>query len=340
MIINKEPVPGWVGGFAQSNEKFAAPNYDLSSLDMLENMANIDKLQRQQKVLWPEFSWTTELGDPEKRCYVMFAPDISRLGYTNEGRVYSIICPQQGLYLEGKGCMNVEVTVTGQRGWVDEDTKTLAADMKVEGKIWFSPATHQKWFFKLISFAFRNNDLPFPSEKSKAITVKTFKPSEPSQPIFPLRSGETKDFPIPEFARHPESWDVAHLSVQIGDIVPTGNAEVDMFNELVLKIFNITSGNMLKKDNILSWNVWFTAPEHVNQEEWRTHAERWRLSIDEGHGSPDGEGSSPRFFDGTPFKPAKQFVNDVAKEIINHILEHKKIPWWVKLMFRVASIFK
>ncbi|NNF35049.1 MAG: hypothetical protein HKN68_13125, partial [Saprospiraceae bacterium] len=89
-LINEVPVVGWVGGFVMENPAFAYPSPDLSSLDMLGNMENIDKLQRQQKVVWPEFSWETEPGNSDPmRCFQMFAPDISRLGYTDEGRVYS-----------------------------------------------------------------------------------------------------------------------------------------------------------------------------------------------------------------------------------------------------------
>ena len=41
---------------------------------MLANMDNIDKLQRQQGVEWPEFSWETEKGQADpKRCFQMFA---------------------------------------------------------------------------------------------------------------------------------------------------------------------------------------------------------------------------------------------------------------------------
>ncbi|MDG1473210.1 MAG: hypothetical protein P8Q26_16850 [Ascidiaceihabitans sp.] len=46
------PIPaGWVGGFEQSNPDFAFPDPNLTSLDMLGNLDNIDKLQRQQAVL-------------------------------------------------------------------------------------------------------------------------------------------------------------------------------------------------------------------------------------------------------------------------------------------------
>ena len=134
----------WIGGFAQSNPAFAYPNPDLSSLPLLDNMANIDSLDRQQAIVWPEFSWETQKGSADpKRCFQMFAPDISRVGYTNTGRIYSIICPQQGVCFDSIGCMNIEVTVTGQRGWVDENSKLLAGDLTVEGKIWFSPSALQ-----------------------------------------------------------------------------------------------------------------------------------------------------------------------------------------------------
>lgn len=299
------PDPGWIGGFAASNPAFAYPHPDLSSLPMLDNLANIDKLQRQQPVKWPEFSWETVPGDPSSRCYQMFAPYISRLGYTNEGRVYSIICPQQGASSPKFGTMNVEVTVTGQRGWVNEDAEQrLAADMTVEGKIWFSPSAMQSAKVKLLWATFDSLGLQFPSDKAKAICVTTHNPGQPNQPIFPLAYGETRAFPIPEFARHEsEAWGVGHLSVEIGPIKKTGHKMVDDFNALVMNVFNLTSGNMLKAGNVLTWNVWFTAPCYVNRVEWATHAERWRRSIEADHGSPDGEGTTAKYFDGTPFKP-------------------------------------
>jgi hypothetical protein len=79
---------------------------------------------------------------------------------------------------------------------------------------------------------------------------------------------------------------------------------------------------MLQPGNLLSWNVWFTAPKLVNKEEWRTHAERWRKSIDEGHGSPDGPGSIARYFDRTPFDPVESAIEEKVKEIIAWIWKH------------------
>ena len=326
MDINRNPAPGWIGGFEGTNPAFAYPTPNLTSLPMWANMENLDRLDRQQKVLWPEFSWETVQGDPESRCYLMFAHDISRLGYNKEGRVYSIICPQQGVCSSLLGCMNVEVTVTGQRGWAEEkldgeinpsagfNVRPIAADMRVEGTIWFTPGTiGNNPIVQHIMKKFEEEiDMPFPFDKAHAIKVKTHLPGNAEQPIFPLAEGQTDRFPIPDFAQHQdEAWNVAHLDVQIGSIVQTERAPVDDFNALVMKIFNLYSGNMLEMGNILSWYVWFTAPELVDRIEWSEHAEHWRRSIQEGHDSPEGKGTSARYYDGSPFEPFDAFKKNV-----------------------------
>lgn len=304
------PAPGWVGGFEESNPAFAYPDPDLSSLPILDNMANIDKLQRQQQARWPEFSWETIPGEADSRCFQMFAPEISRIGYTNEGRVYSIICPQQGTSSPNLGTLNVEVTVTGQRGWVNEDTRQLAADMGVRGTIWFSPSAKQRPLVKLLWRSFANSSHPFPSSKADAIHVPTHFVGNPDNPDFPVRTGESDKFQSPDFARHEaEAWAVQNLEVQIGSVEKTGDDKVDDFNELVMDIFNVGSGNMLKAGNVLTWNIWSTPPELVDQEEWRTHAERWRASIEADHGSPTGDGTPARYFDGTYFKPLRNLLD-------------------------------
>ena len=317
------PVPdiNWIGGFAQSNPAFAYPNPDLSSLPLLDNLDNINLLQRQQGVQWPEFSWESEKGSTDpKRCFQMFAPYISRLGYTNTGRVYSIICPQQGICYANYGCMNVEVTVTGQRGWVDEPSRTFAADMTVEGKIWFSPSGLQNPVVRQLWDAFKRSNLPFPNSKANGIRVSTYKPGSPDQPVFPVRSGQTPLVTSPDFALHPEAWAVGHVDVEIGPIKRTNSPLVDSFNQLVMDFFNLSSGNMLQSGNVLSWNVWFVEPAPVDQQEWRTHAERWRKSIDEEH--EHGPGTIARLFDGTPFNPVEQLVTDKIKELLEWIYNH------------------
>ena len=289
---------------------------------MLQNMANIRLLERQQAVEWPEFSWETVPGDPTSRCFQMFAPDISRLGYDDTGRVYSIICPQQGACSPSFGCLNVEVSVTGQRGWVNEATKQLAADMTVEGKIWFSPSAHDSPFVKLFWTLFKDNGLPFPSDKANAIRIATYESGNPAQPIFPVRDGATTLFESPGFAQHPEAWKLANVEVEIGQIAKTGHAAVDDFNQLILDAFNLATGNLLQSGNLLSWNVWFTQPQLVDQEEWREHAEKWRESIDADHGSPDGPGTAPRYSDGTYFKPIDAVVQAEVDKIVAWLRTH------------------
>ncbi|MCF3649741.1 hypothetical protein [Synoicihabitans lomoniglobus] len=320
-LINATPAPGWVGGFEAEKPAFAYPTPDLTSLPMLGNLENIDKLQRQQKVVWPEFSWETKPGQPDpQRCYQMFAPDISRLGYTDAGRVYSIICPQQGACSPLLGSINVEVTVTGNRGWANETTRSLAADMTVEGRIWFSPSAQKKDTVVMLANHFHQQGLPFPTCKANAIRISTYHPGNPDQPIFPLRKGSSTDFPIPDFAQHNGiSWSLGHLGVTIGPLVKTGSVIVDDFNQMLLDVFNIASGNMLKDGNTLTWNVWFTAPETVDQTEWAEHAQKWRHSIDTDHGSPDGPGTHARYFDGTRYNFLKEDHEHEMQKVLSFI---------------------
>ena len=316
--------PGWIGGFAQSNPAFAYPKPDLSSLPLMGNMDNIDKLQRQQAVKWPEFSWQTILGDETSRCFQMFSPDISRVGYTDTGRVYSIICPQQGSCSPSLGCLNIEVTVTGTRGWADETTKLVAADLTVEGKIWFSPSALQNPLVAVLWKMFADSGLPFPADKAHAIRVTLHNSEDPSKPVLPGLSGESPRFKSPDFARHPppEGWAVANLEVGIGPIVKTGLKIVDDFNQLVMDAVNVASGNLFIPGNILTWNVWLEEPALVDQQEWRDHAEKWRESIDADHGGPTGPGTPPRYRDGTPFSAGDALFKEIVDKIIDWLKKH------------------
>lgn len=320
---NKEAVPGWVGGFAEKNPAFAYPEPDLTSLPILDNMDNIDKLQRQQDVWWPEFSWETQMGEADtKRCFQKFAPDISRLGYTDEGKVYSIICPQQGFASKILGALNVEVKVTGQRGWANETNRELAADMGVKGKIWFSPSALDNELVKLLRHFFKAIDQPFPLDKEHCINVTTHKVKDPKQPLFPLRRGQSTDFDVPDFAKHlDEAWAVGNLAVEIGPIEKTGHTVVDEFNQTFMDIFNMASGNMLQAGNVLTWNVWFTAPQLVDVNEWHDHAEKWRKSIDADHVMNDGS-SKARYFDGKPFEAIKEMEEIELKKVMTFLKDH------------------
>ncbi|WP_264550802.1 hypothetical protein [Flavobacterium sp. N2038] len=315
---------GWIGGFPPANSPMKYPTRDLSSLPMLSNMDNIKFLQRQLGVKWPEFSWETQKDSSDtKRCYQRFAPYVSRIGYTDEGRVYSVICPQQGIWLKDEICLNVEVTVTGQRGWVDEKSKEMALDMTVEGKIWFTPSEHQGDRINEV-WPFLRYSLPkFPLDKENAIRVNTYLPGNPNQPIFQVNKGLSPEYKNPPFATHSaEAFTTSYIAVEIGDIKSTKDPVVDGFNELIMKAFNLASGNMLQPQNILSWNLWFTEPALVNQEEWKNHAEYWRKSIDAHHGSPTGEGTQARYFDGSYFNAEQNAIDQIIDDIIAYIKAH------------------
>jgi hypothetical protein len=73
-----------------------------------------------------------------------------------------------------------------------------------------------------------------------------------------------------------------------------------------------------------SWLGGFaTAPEVVDQEEWQGHAEVWRDSIQAHHGSPYGEGTTPRFFNGDPFAAKKEIAEEMGKELLAFAAKHK-----------------
>jgi hypothetical protein len=198
-----DPPSGWKGGFEESNPKFAYPvkQPDLSSIPVTTNLANIDKLTRQMKVKWPEFSWQMVPGDETTRTYVKFAEYISRYGYDNEGRIWSIICPQQGATAGSIGEFNVEVTVTGVRGWVNEPKREVAAEMGVMGQIWFTTDKEDNPNLKaLANFMDKYTDFPF--TKSKSIRIQTNEVGNPNQPLFRNEMGMSKDFKTPSFAQH------------------------------------------------------------------------------------------------------------------------------------------
>lgn len=323
-----EPLPEWIGGFAQSKPEFAYPEPDLSSLHILGNMDNIIRIKRQQHVFWPEFSWETKKGDANSRCFQLFAHDVSSIGYDNTGRIWSIICPQQGTCLDGICCLNVEITVTGQRGWVDESSREIAADMSVMANIWFSQGSHETGWVKAARDLFQRHDLPFPFDKEHAIKVSTHKLGEPCQPIFSIRRGLSDRFEAPEFTRHEKhgAWGNAHIEVEIGDIVPTGHDTVDTFNAKILDLFNISTGNMLQSGNVLTWNLWLLAPTGVDTERWKNHAKRWRKSLDSG--TDHAHDSAPALHaDGSVFKVKHSFgellqeardVSAIAYSLLRH----------------------
>ncbi len=334
IIPNHVPAKGWKGGFIEYNPALQYKNgiANLSTLDFNCNLDRIYNIKRQQRVLWPEFTWLTVEKDPNSRCFQMFAPDISRAGYDNTGQNWAVICPQQGTYIKGFGTINVEVTVTKQRGWVNESNKSLAIDMVVKPRIWFSPDANQSAYGKLLWGAFELLNIfhHLPINKDQAIIVHTHRTEkmdhvEDPEVIFvrdKLYTPKALDH-LPSFTLHNhEAWNYANLEVGIRDIAKTGDPIVDEFNQLVMDLFNVGSGNLLQNGSVLTWNVWVDAPTKVNQTEWRNHAQYWRRSIDVDHCSPDGNGSKVRYADGQEFSVAEELITEALDAIWQFIKKH------------------
>lgn len=334
-----EPIPddyvipaGYVGGFPESKPQYAYPKEqpNLDDLPIMDNMDNIDKLDRMQEVLWPEFSWLTQPGDETSRVYQKFAPNVSRLGYSNDGRVYSIICPQQGVRLPLLGTINVEVTVTGVRGWCNEPEHSFYADMSVVGKVWFAVNEDAPMLLKLLQSIADCEDYAF--SKKNAIQVRTHNRFEPWNPIFQVANGTTAEYPIPMSRQH---WDenaygVGHIYVEIGKVIKKNNKKVDELAELIVNIFNLAMGNKLKTGNVLSWNLWMAPPKEVDREEWANHADYWRHSIKVDHVYPStGEPIHDYVtdYDGNKFSPATSLSQEIASLIHSYInrWKHEKI---------------
>lgn len=334
IVPNHVPAIGWKGGFIESHPELQYVNgvANLSSLTFNDNLDHIDLIERQQRVLWPEFTWLTVGDDPSSRCFQMFAPDISRAGYGSTGQNWAVICPQQGTYIKGFGTINVEVTVAKQRGWVNETDKTLAIDMVVKPKIWFSPDANESAYGKIIWGAFELLNLlhHLPICKDQAIKVNTHRADpmphvEDPEVIFVRDNLYTPNAldNLPSFTLHNnQAWNFANVEVGIGTIVSEGNAIVDEFNQLVMNLFNVGSGNLLQPGGVLAWNVWVDAPTKVNQAEWRKHAQYWRTSIDVDHCSPDGNGSQVLYADGREFSVAEELVTEALDAILKFINKH------------------
>jgi len=325
--FNPADIPeGWVGGLAQSNTNFAYPTVDLSSIDVTTNMANIDKLTRMQKFKWPEFSWEMVPGQEDTRVFKTFEENISRLGYDNEGKVWSIICPQDG-FKSYIGDLNVEVSVTGVRGWHDEIARSTGVDMSVKGVFWISANNSEEAhpiFRVLLDLISDLTDLPF--SKSTAIQVLTNMPGT-GESLFALRDGADPDYNAPHFKTHwnEGAYAQVYLQAQVGRIVVRdGQTQVVTdFNELFIAIFNLAAGNMFKFENVLSWNIWGVSPEIVNQTEWQNHAEHWRESYNDNHQTED-EGSELLYYDGAIASPFTNglFLLDQVDLILTFIEDH------------------
>ena len=107
---------GFVGGYMES---LPGPVGDknISGEPMLNNTNNYDKVTRQMRIGFPEFSW--KMNGTGERVFRMLSTDVSRIGYDNTGRVYNFICPTFGTPTP-LGPLHIEVTVAGVRAFLTD----------------------------------------------------------------------------------------------------------------------------------------------------------------------------------------------------------------------------
>jgi len=95
---------------------------------------------------------------------------------------------------------------------------------------------------------------------------------------------------------------------------------VESFNQMLVDVVNVASGNMLTANNILSWNIWFAAPQVVDQVEWKTHSMRWRESLEVTHEYPIGVQATVNdnwyLYDGTIIDVTSQSYIDSEMDIL------------------------
>lgn len=249
--------------------------------------------------------------------------DISRMGYDDEGCIYSIICPQQGQGSAFIGELNIEATVTGCRGWVKEDEYTMFADLGVIAQIWYTPDVNNP-IQKAIAKVLDSKNLPTSKENSIKIPVHSV--GQPWNSVFTVQNGTSPEFRQPESTQHDrEAYGVGHFTIEIDEMKKTGNEKVDDFNQVILDIFNIAFGNMLAKGQRVSWNVCTGEPEKVDQDEWHTHSERWRKSLEKHHCYPDGTNKFDdiTYYDGTPLDSIENFIHKEAKLFKVFLAKHE-----------------
>jgi hypothetical protein len=273
----------------------------------------------------------------------MFAKDISRIGYDDDGRIWSIVCPQRGKFIPGFGTLFLEVTVTGVRGWVDEPSCSAYADMGVVGIIWIE--ADENPVVEFLSDILDEKTFPF--SKANAAKVKGHMVGKPYEEFWPMTNGTDPKFFHPQFAQHwEESFSVYNLQVEIGKQIMTGSKLVDDFNSMIIELFNSVAGNILVEGQKVAWNVWANEPELVDTEEWKGHADKWYDSIKVDHKYPDGDPGVPTYYDGRPFEPelnledTLKLVKEYVEENIDVLSKVKNPKGKVALKFITEFLFE
>jgi len=281
----------------------------------------------------------------------MFAKDVSRIGYDDDGRIWSLICPQRALFVPPFGTVMIEVTVLGVKGWVDEPTKDLFANIGIRGNIWIESENDLVNEFKA---AFENVGKKFPLSKEHAIKIRAHAVGDPDEEFWPVKKGIDPNFHHPSFTTHwDEAFNVYNLEVEMGKPKLTHDKFADDFNAMFLKLFNNMSGNLVTEGQRIAWNVWADKPELVDTAEWKGHAKKWYESLTVKHEYPSGDPGVAMYADGTEFKPQLnleenltivwEFIrdhSDTIEKALGKRFEHSHMHFFSNLFERSTSHVK
>jgi hypothetical protein len=298
-------------------------NGDISNLDWQTNHSDHDDsllVQRFMRVEWPEFSWTDFDG---KRIFQKLTSDISRLGYTNDGLLTHFICPQMGKLTDVLGTAQVEVTVTKQRGYVDEsklpqpidhiinpDTPNAQQehwcnlDIEVLVQVWFpdvlkSGPNVSFIVNSIVSILQSSFGITFPHSKQTAIKVGAID-YDTRRTYLSYKKGRNPGFTAPAFTIHPEACAATYLRAIVNPQPnpPSGMDSADEagkfrahatyeLHKSLFKIFNMMYHNILGGE--LSWNINMSCPELLDsdakRQAWEDHRRLWQESMGTVHGA-------------------------------------------------------
>ena len=271
-FIDKNPPPGFNGGgWYGYGSEFNTPEYN--SIPLRGNHDRDREGSRMMRGWWPEFNWFEYPGTNNKnKVYKRADQDITRILYNNKGEILSIICPQLGCCVPGLGCVRIEVTVTHVKGWIDEKNKKCRGNIKVVVQVWIDNYSKENppGFIKYITNNYKGN-LPF--NKKNAIQIKCYANKENTNELIELQ--DMNDI-IPNL--HPEAYMVVGFKkLYVG---PISNDKNYLINKLIIDTASIAKSNFFKKNNIISWTVYFTHPELVNMNEYLKHVKELKHSIE------------------------------------------------------------
>lgn len=270
-FIDKKIPPGFIGGGYGYNSEFNT--FEYNNIPLRGNHDRDNEGTRMMRGWWPEFNWFEYPGTKYKnKVYKRADQDITRILYNNRGEILSIICPQFGMCISHLGCLRIEVTVTHVKGWINENNKKCRGNIKVVVQVWIDNFSKENppGLIKYITDNYKGN-LPF--NKKNAIQIKCYANKENTNELIELQDMNNI---IPNL--HPEAnMIVGFKELYVG---PISNDENYLINKLIIDSASIAESNFFKKNNIISWTVYFTHPELVNMNEYLKHVKELKHSIE------------------------------------------------------------